>query len=156
MSSKPRKAFDGIGRPKSPLDDLGKAIAKAGYGRIAVKEIKRAARGEGFAKSYEKAGIEDATLKRLRNKKLAKTKETAIARRQFDMYSDKQDRVARLYGDHDGPHKEYFRDMELPSRLNKQAHKAFTDEVEIGRKQAQRGNKAIKKMLRPKNTKGKR
>ena len=90
----------------------------------------------------------------LRNKKLAKTKETTIARRQYDMYSNKQDRVARLYGDYGGPHKQYFRDMELPSTLNKQANKAFNDEVEIGRKQAQRGNKAIAKMVRPKTRKG--
>ena len=164
MSSKPRKAFDGIGRPKSPLDDLGKAIAKAGYSKLkkaTIREMKQAARSTGFAKSYEKAGLEDISLQRLRNKKLANTKETKIARRNYEMYSNKQDRSAEMYGDYDGPHAMFFRDIGLSKDLNKQANKAFNDEIEIGRKQAQRGNKATAKMLRPKttklkNTKGKR
>ena len=40
MSSKPRKAFDGIGRPKSPLDDFGKAIIKAGYQKLKKQQFK--------------------------------------------------------------------------------------------------------------------
>ena len=179
MSSKPRKAFDGVGRPKSPLDDLGKAIAKAGYGKLkkqSIREMKSFARSTGFAKSYERTGLEDIVSKKLGKNsgintwkesttlgknKLAKTKENALALHKDRMYNNKQDLSARLYGDYDGPHQRFFKDMELPSRLNKQANKAFNDEIEIGRKQAQRGNKATARMLRPKsaktkNTKGKR
>jgi hypothetical protein len=93
--------------------------------------------------------------------KLKKTKENALALHKDRMYLDKQDKVARLYGDSDGPHERFFREMYLPRNLNKMGNKAFREEVEIGRKQAQAGNKAAARMLRPKTqraktTKGKR
>lgn len=168
MSSKPRKAFDGVGRPKSPLDDFGKAVAKQVGKQLKKSEIqnmKRYARSEGFAKSYEKTGLDKAVEKKLGKKAtgmntwkestsgrkgLKKTKENALALHKDRMYLDKQDRVARLYGDNDGPHDRFFREMNLPKNLNKMGNKAFREEVEIGRKQAQAGNKAAAKMLRPK------
>jgi hypothetical protein len=182
MSSKPRKTFDGVGRPKSPLDDFGKAVAKQVGKRLKKSEIqnmKRYARSEGFAKSYEKTGLDKAVEKKLgkatgmntwkestsssAKNKLKKTKENALALHKDRMYLDKQDKVARLYGDTDGPHERFFREMYLPRNLNKMGNKAFREEVEIGRKQAQAGNKAAARMLRPKTqraktktTKGKR
>jgi len=174
MSGKPRKAFDGIGRPKSPLDDFGKAVAKQVGKQLKkseIQNIKRFARSEGFAKSYERTGLDKAVEKKLGNKAsgintwkesttgrkgLKKTKENALALHKDRMYLDKQDRVARLYGDSNGPHERFFKEMYLPRSLNKMGNKAFREEVEIGRSQAQRGNKAAAKMLRPKTTKGKR
>ncbi len=168
MASKPRKAFDGIGRPKSPLDDFGKAVAKQVGKRLKKSEIqnmKRFARNEGFAKSYERTGLEKAVEKKLGNKAtgmntwkesttgrkaLKKTKENALALHKDRMYLNKQDSVARLYGDSNGPHDRFFREMYLPRNLNKMGNKAFREEVEIGRSQAQAGNKAAAKMLRPK------
>jgi hypothetical protein len=60
-----------------------------------------------------------------------------------------------LYGDSDGPHARFFKEMYLPRSLNKMGNKAFREEVEIGRKQAQAGNKASAKMLRPKTKRAK-
>jgi hypothetical protein len=140
--------------------------------------MKRYARSEGFTKSYERTGLDKAVEKKLGNKatgmntwkestsssakkKLKKTKENALALHKDRMYLEKQDKVARLYGDSEGPHDRFFKEMYLPRSLNKMGNKAFREEVEIGRKQAQAGNKAAARMLRPKTqraktTKGKR
>lgn len=174
MSSKPRKAFDGVGRPKSPLDDFGKAVAKAVGQKLKKSEIqnmKRFARSEGFVKSYERTGLDKIVEKKLgkatglnsykdqtrrispnpnKVKRLKKTPENALAMHKNRMYLNKQDLTARLYGDTHGPHDRFFREMYLPRNLNKMGNKAFREEVEIGRKQAQAGNKAAAKMLRPK------
>jgi hypothetical protein len=173
VSSKPRKAFDGVGRPKSPLDDFGKAVAKQVGKRLKkseIQNIKRYARSEGFTKSYERTGLDKAVEKKLGKatgintwkesttlgkNKLKKTKENALALHKDRMYLDKQDKVARLYGDSDGPHARFFKEMYLPRSLNKMGNKAFREEVEIGRKQAQAGNKASAKMLRPKTKRAK-
>jgi hypothetical protein len=173
VSSKPRKAFDGVGRPKSPLDDFGKAVAKQVGKRLKKSEIqsmKRYARSEGFTKSYERTGLDKAVEKKLGNKatgintwkesttgrkRIKKTKENALALHKDRMYLNKQDSTARLYGDSDGPHARFFKEMYLPRSLNKMGNKAFREEVEIGRKQAQAGNKASAKMLRPKTKRAK-
>ena len=184
MGSKPRKPFAGVGRPASPLDDLGKFIAKSGGKRlkkIEIQMMKRTARDIGWAKSYERAGLEKVVKKKLGratglnswkdqtrrvspnpNKavKLKKTPENALAMHKQRMYYSKQDQSARLYGDSNGPHERYFKDMDEGranrKQFNKMANKAFNDEIEIGRKQGARGNRQTKRVLSPKTKRGKK
>jgi len=167
-----RPSVSGGRNPKSPLDDLGKWVAKQGAKKIKkaeIQHIKRYARGIGWANSYEKTGLEKIIDKRVgvpplkgtkrTNKVVAatvgKTPKAKLAGAKLNMYYKKQDKYARTYGDSFGPHDRFFKNMETGraprKEFNKRANAAWNAEVEIGRKQGQAGNKAAVKVLRPKS-----
>lgn len=171
MANKPRKAFDGVGRPKSPLDDAAKWIVKQGGKKLKkaeVQHIKRYARGIGWSKSFEKSGLEKIVDKKLgvpplkgtkrTNKVVAdtvgKTRDRKLATAKLNMYYNKQDKFARTYGDSNGPHERFFSDMDsgrAPRKeFNRRMNAAWNAEVEIGRKYGKSTNKAAARALGPK------
>lgn len=173
MAKARKPAIELSGRsPKSPLDDAAKWLAKQGGKQLKkadVQHIKKYARGMGWAKSYEKSGLEKTVDKKLKSKatglntwkesttgpkKLKKTKENALALHKDRMYMNKQDKYARTYGDSKGPHDRFFSEMSsgrAPRKeFNRRMNSAFRSEVEIGRKYGMPTNKAAAKALRPK------
>ena len=161
MSNKPRKAFDGVGRPKSPLDDAAKWIVKQGGKQLKkteVQHIKRYARGIGWSKSYEKSGLEKIVDKKVGKRPVAntveKTRDRKLANAKLNMYYKKQDKFARTYGDTSGPHQRFFSDMDsghAPRKeFNRRMNAAWNAEVEIGRKYGKSTNKAAARALGPK------
>lgn len=176
-----RPSVSGGRNPKSPLDDLGKWVAKQGAKKIKkaeIQHIKRYARGIGWSGNFEKRGLADDVEKRVigtyvrgtkkGSKKIQssgirragpKTKTDKLAKHKLDMYYNKQDKYARTYGDSSGPHSRFFEGMDSGrakrSEFNKRANAAWNAEVEIGRKYGAKNYKATKRALTRKSPKKK-
>lgn len=163
MAKSRKPAIELSGRsPKSPLDDLGKWIAKEGGKRVAksdILHIKKYARGVGWSKSFEKSGLGKIVDKKLAGKGApnfkGRSKAHKIAQHKWIMDANKGDKAARTYGDYSGPQERFFGGMDIgnaPRReFNRRANAAWNAEVEIARKYGMKHNKAAARALRPKS-----
>ena len=169
-----RPSVSGGRKPKSPLDDAAKWLAKQGGKQLKkaeIQSIKRYARGIGWSKSYDRSGLEktvdkkmgkatglntwkQSTSKAAGPNRLKKTKQNALAHHKDSMNYRKQDKEARVYGDYFGPHDRFFRDMPVGraprKEFNRRMNAAWNAEVEIARQYGMKSNKAAAKALRSK------
>ncbi len=124
-------------KPKSPLDDVAKFLAKKGI-KLTKKEVldmKRYARGDGRAQYLDRNPSKVAKPKTPAQKKVSSRLESIEDRR--------QDKGARMYGDNNGPMEYFLSDKNLNRSSKKAFNQGFLAEQKIGAANARKVQKTL-------------
>ena len=123
-------------KPKSPIDDIAKLLAKAGVklNKKQKLDMKRYARGMGRTNYLDKKP----------NTNKPKTPAQKRVAPRLEMIEDRrQDKVSRMYGDNDGPLSYFMSDKNLTRTQKKQFNSAFSKEAKIGADNARKVQKSL-------------
>lgn len=137
-------------KPKSPIDDIAKWIAKeigkSTFSPADVKKIKKFARGIGYNTEFEKS-VAPKIAKKATMPYSKKKVPTKVASHLERMSDKRQDKYARVFGDAKNPHK-YFdigsRGGSKQRELNKKFGAAWQEEQAIGRANARKARAGSK------------
>lgn len=124
-------------KPKSPLDDIAKLLAKAGtkLTKKQVLDMKRYARGSGRAHYLDRNPSKVVKPKTVAQKKVSSRLEMIEDRR--------QDKGARMYGDYNGPMDYFMGGKDLNRSSKKSFNQAFMAEQKIGAGNARKVQKTL-------------
>ena len=127
-------------KPKSPLDDVAKLLAKSGIklSKKQVLDMKRYARGGGRADYLDRNPSKVVKPKTAAQKKVSSRLENIEDRR--------QDKNARMYGDYNSPMDYFLGDKSMTRATKKQFNQAFGAEQKIGAGNARKVQKTLGKL----------